>query len=108
NILGAAAIGNVEDGAAVFAPHRPHFLSSAFADLFVTRLGAKAHQPNFALVDVAVALAPPLREAEPVPGESDRATIRRGSAEIFTHESVGGHFHRRPAIDSDAEDVVHP
>src|SRR5262252_1521751 len=35
DVLGATAIGNVKDGAIIFAPHRPGFFGVTFADLFV-------------------------------------------------------------------------
>ena len=43
DVLRAAPIGNVIDGAVVFAPHRPRLFGAAFADLFVLRCRTKAH-----------------------------------------------------------------
>src|SRR5256885_3213346 len=48
NILRAAAIRDVVDRPIILAPHWPHLFRAAFAHLFVARLRAKAHQPNFA------------------------------------------------------------
>src|SRR5215831_13125494 len=60
DILCATAIGNVIYRPIVLAPHRPHFFRAAVADLLVARLRSKLHQPDFTLVDVAMASAPPL------------------------------------------------
>ena len=75
NILCAAAIGNVVDAAAIFVPHRPDFLGPAFAELLIGQLCSQMQQPNLAFVDMAVALAPPLREAVPVTREGHRLSV---------------------------------
>src|SRR4030095_10421073 len=105
NILCAAAIRNVEDGAVVLAPHGPHFFGAAFAELFITRLSAKTHQPDFAFIDVTMTFAPPLRAAKSMPGESHRAAVALWRTEVFGGVLVGDDLHRRAAIDTSATNI---
>src|SRR5262249_18347928 len=60
NILCAAAVRHVVNRAIIFTPHRPTLFGAALADLFIAWRWARAHQPYFTFVDVAVTLAPPL------------------------------------------------
>src|SRR5687767_5842772 len=75
DVLRAAAVGHVENRAVIFAPHGPDFLGAALAKLFISRLRAESHQPDFAFIDVAVSFAPPLRTAKAMTHKSQAGAV---------------------------------
>src|SRR5581483_3949661 len=104
DVLGAAAVGHEIHGGPVRAPHRPRVLRAASGDLLVLRA---AYDPDFALVEMAVTVSPPLGAGEAARGDRERVAGGRGGAEILRREPVRRDRHRRPAVYADAVDVGH-
>src|ERR1700676_301476 len=90
DILRAAAIRYVVQAAAIGRPHRPRFLRSArFRQSFVTRRNSVADQPDFRFIEMAVALAPPLRIDDAAGGDGESLAVRRRGGKIFAGVAVG-------------------
>ncbi len=111
DVLRAAAVGHQVQTLAAGGPHRPRVLRAAARELFVTRAGPRgrgAHDPDLALVEMAVPLAPPLRRGVGAGGDGHRLAAGRRRREILRRVPVRRDRHRRPAFDADAVDVQHP
>ena len=96
-------------------PPAAHIGHASFApplrELFVTRAGPRgrgAHDPDLALVEMAVPLAPPLRRGVGAGGDRHRLAAGRRRREILRRVPVRRDRHRRAAVDADAVDVEHP
>ena len=100
------SIGHEEQAAAVGAPHRPVVLGAAIDELLVARRREPAHDPDFGLVQMRVALAPPLARAVAARAERDRLPVGRRRGGELVREAIGGHRHRHAAGGADAIDVV--
>src|SRR4051812_25071948 len=78
-VLGALSIGDVVDRLAVARPHGPHVLAVAgFTEPLVARRRSVVQQPQLALVEMAVTLAPPLARGGTTRRERDGRSVRRG------------------------------
>ena len=107
DVLRAAAIGH-EVASSVAAPHRPRVLGAAARHRLIGRRGAAdLDEPNLALVEMTVAVAPPLRPRVGARRDRDRVASRRRRREVLRRVAIGGHRHRRAAVDRDAIDVRH-
>src|SRR4051812_36484677 len=88
-VLGAALIGDVVQGGAVRAPHRPLLLGVALEQLLIGRSACPlADEPDLALIEMAVAFPPPLTLSEAARDERERRAVGRW----------GGHELRRVPI----------
>ena len=115
DVLRAAPVGHEVEALAARGPHRPRVLRAAAGDRRVDRArgtarlrGAVAHQPDLALVEMAVALAPPLRSRVGARGNRHHVTARRRRGEVFGRVAIRGHRHRRAAVGGNAIDIEHP
>ena len=114
DILRAAAVGHEVQRFAAGGPHRPRVLRAAFGHLGVHRCRARAgcrrgllDQPDLALVEMAVPLAPPLRAGVRARRDRQRVAARRGRREVLRRVAIGGGRHRRAALGAHAIDVEH-
>src|SRR5206468_855601 len=74
DILRAAAVRHEVEGAAIGHPHRPVITA---VQVYELRVGAFLADPDLRLIEVAVAVAPPLGIAIAASRECDRHSVRR-------------------------------
>ena len=106
-ILGPTPVRHEVDAFSGVIPHRPGVLP-ARSERRVRRRGALAHKPNLGLVDVGVAVPPPLAPRHVATcADGDDALIRSRSREELGLVLVRGDGERRPTRGSDSVDVAH-
>src|SRR6185312_3325785 len=106
DVFGTVAVGHKVEVAAVGRPHRPNLLGAAIHDLAVGH-GGGVQIPDGGLVDVRLALAPPLRERHFAAGHEGHGAVGRGGGVVLALVPFRGDDHGRAADGADAVDVVH-
>src|SRR5205807_3169736 len=94
-----------EEASAVGAPHRPDVPRPAWSELPVL---AVVEKYQFRLVDVRVAVAPPLSVARAASCKRQPFVVGRRRGEVLVRVALIRYRDRRSARDAHPEDVAHP